>query len=199
MEGRIRDIIPMGAKTVLTLELAASAEKVGKYTGKDVEVEIRAITKARSLSQNAYYWTLINQFAAHRDIRVSTARAHNMLLREHPRPFVIGGKVAKIPLEDTEDVVNEMLESVTFHVSPTSQVITGTDGKRYRTYIILRGSSDYNTEEMSVLLDDLIEAAQEVGIETKTPSEIARMREYERQAEQRKRSKSRAGVGRAVA
>lgn len=164
---------------VISLEVAAAPEDVERYMGKDLRIGLNQYRKHRPLTQNAYYWRLATDVAE--KLKISTRCLHNMLLREHPRPFTIGGKVAHVPIPDTDKAWEEALESESFHVKPSSQVILGTDGIMYRTYTILRGSSDYDTKEMSVLIDDLIEKAREVGVETATPDELARMRAYEEQ------------------
>lgn len=178
MQGRLRDIVPLIArKTLVSLELDAPAADVEKYTGKELNVSIKRFRAHRSLSQNAYYWVLLTETAA--KVGVTTAYLHNDLLQRHPRPLIIGGKVAHIPIPDTEKAMREAMESVTYHIKPGSQVMEGKDGVLYRTYTLLRGSSDYDTEEMTVLLNDLIEEAKAQGIETATPDELARMRAYD--------------------
>mgnify|MGYP000276651941 CR=1 FL=1 len=72
------------------------------------------------------------------------------------------------------------LEAETFHIRPTSQVKQGKDGKAYRTYTVLAGSSTYDTKEMSELINGLVAECKEQGIETLPPEELARMMaEYE--------------------
>ena len=41
--------------------------------------------------------------------------------------------------------------------------------------MMLRGSSTYNTREMSVLIDGVVTEAKELGIETLTPDQIKEM------------------------
>lgn len=55
-----------------------------------------------------------------------------------------------------------------------------------RTYIFMRGSHDYDTKEMTILLDGMIQEAQSVGIETLTPDQLAEMRAYEQRKEDRR-------------
>ena len=85
-------------------------------------------------------------------------------------------------LPDTEEAENEAYELETVHIKPTSQVKQGKDGKTYRAYYVLRGSSDYDSREMSILIDGTISDCQEVGIETMTPDELLRLKGYEKQA-----------------
>ena len=42
--------------------------------------------------------------------------------------------------------------------------------------LMLRGSSDYNTYEMSKLIDGCVQEAKYLGIETLTPEELERMK-----------------------
>jgi hypothetical protein len=57
-----------------------------------------------------------------------------------------------------------IMESETFHVKPTSQVKEGRDGTMFRTYIVMRGSSTYNSQEMSRLIDGAEREAQSMGV-----------------------------------
>jgi hypothetical protein len=44
-------------------------------------------------------------------------------------------------------------------------------------YRVYKGSSEYDTREMAVLIDGIISEAKELDIETLPPAEIARMKE----------------------
>lgn len=66
-------------------------------------------------------------------------------------------------------------------MKPTSQVKLGTKNQMFRTYVMIRGSSTYDTKEMSILLDELIQEAQNLGIETLTPAELEEIRQYEQE------------------
>ncbi len=81
----------------------------------------------------------------------------------------------------TEEAENKTLKSVTYHLAPTRSVKAGNDGITYRAYVMLRGSSDLNTEEMTALLDLMIQDAQQHEIEVMTPDQLAHLRELEKQ------------------
>ena len=49
------------------------------------------------------------------------------------------------------------------------------DGAAFRAYIMLRGSSTYDTREMSELINGLVSECREMGIETMTPDQLAEM------------------------
>lgn len=133
--------------------------------------------KHRSLSQNSLYWVVLAQVAS--KLHVTNNFMHNTLLREISIPFIIDGQMARVTLPDTEETENNVLEAMTYHLKPTSQVWTGNDGITYRTYIMLKGSSDFNTQEFTVLVDRLFEIAHENDIETISDDELAHIRELE--------------------
>ena len=134
----------------------------------------------RSMNQNSYYWKLCGEVA--KLTRVSTNVIHNQNLRDLGLIWRINDEVIPVYLPDTENAEKEALNATTYHIKPTSQVKEGKDGKMFRCYVMLRGSSTFNVEEMSALLDLMIQEAKTQGIETMTPSELAHMRELERNA-----------------
>ena len=140
----------------------------------------------RSLTQNGYYWKL-NALLA-RKLKISTARLHNILLRQCAAPFRIGDKVSMTTIPDTDEAEDQVLESMTYHLKPTSGTITGNDGIRYRWYLNLQGSSTFNVEQFGRLLDLLIEECRQQGIETLPQDELIRMRQHELLQEQKKSS-----------
>lgn len=172
-EGRINNIqiTYPSHKAVISIEVTASPSEIERYMEKDLDVTIAQHREHRGLSQNNYYWVLLTPVAA--KLRVSTAYLHNQLLRIHPRLRLIGNYPQFVLIPNTEEAWNLVMETTDYHLIPTNEYL-GDD----RKYMMIRGSSDYNTEEMSVLLDDLIEVAKGQGIETATPEEIARMRQY---------------------
>ena len=133
--------------------------------------------KSRNLSQNALYWKILARVAS--KLHVTNNFLHNTLLREISVPFIIDGQMARVTLPDTEETENNLLEAMTYHLKPTSQVWTGADGITYRTYIMLKGSSDYSVKEFSVLVDRLFEIAHENNVETISDDELAHIRELE--------------------
>lgn len=188
MTGEVRDVIPIGPRVILSIVLDATAEKVGKYIGQRVNVEIGPIRKGRTLSQNAYYWQLLTKVAE--KLHTSTAFQHNRLLRQHPRFDTIAGEIPTLLLKEREGIDEEIMEDEHNHLYPTTQLLTNSAGTVFRYYRLMRGSKTFNTAEMSVLLDDLIADAQEAGIETLTPAELERIREWERQRETKAQEQS---------
>ena len=144
-----------------TPEARRIAESVKQ--GKPYTVEIKEYRKKRTLDQNSLYWSVLTQFA--RAMRMSNAEAHNRMLRDYGQIARYGDKVAFVILPDTEEVEQQTLEAETEHLRPTSQIKEGNDGMMYRTYVLLRGSSTYDTAEMTRLIDGLIDECEQVGLE----------------------------------
>ena len=157
---------------------------MGQDKSKVWDIQEHKEKKHRSTSQNSYYWKLLSQVAA--KLRVTNNFMHNTLLREVAPPFIIDGQMARVTLPDTEEAENNVLEAMTYHLKPTAQVWMGSDKVLYRTYVMLKGSSAFDTKEFTVLLDRLIEIAKENDIETLPEDELAHMRELELQREAQK-------------
>ena len=134
---------------------------------------VKEYKRKRSLDANAYYWVLVTKLA--KVLNLSKPHLHNILLRRYGQPVIIDGQMIFLVLPDSESGTRKADEAETYHIRPTSQVKTGVDGKVYRTYVMLRGSSTYNTAEMSELIDGLVSECKEQGIETLPEEELKRM------------------------
>lgn len=151
----------------------------GLKADRQYDFDIRLHRERRSLDANALYWVLVTALA--KALEISNARCHNMMLRRYGCPETFGDKLAYIVLPDTDEAEEKALEADSFHVKPTAQVREGRDGLLYRTYILLRGSSSYDTAEMSRLINGLIEDCREMGVDTTSPYERQMMDEWEKQ------------------
>ena len=145
--------------------------------------DLKPHRERRSLDANSYYWVILTKLAD--VLRMSKPRVHNMILRQYGQAEYFNGKLVPITLMDTDEAEKKAIESETFHVKPTSQIKVDKDGIAYRTYYLLRGSSQYNSYEFSILLDGLIEEAKEQGIETLPPAELEKMKAELRKQEEK--------------
>lgn len=146
-----------------------------ELNGKNISIKITQYRKKRSLDANAYYWQLLTKIAEL--LKTSKPFMHNQMLRKYGQLFMFDGKFSTVTIPDTPEAEKQVDEAETYHLKPTSQVRKGNDGVMYRTYKMLRGSSDYDTKEMSELIDGVVGEAKELGIETLSPEEIERMKE----------------------
>ena len=140
-----------------------------------LSIEIKKYRKKRSLDSNGYYWQLLTKLAE--VVGTSKPYMHNRMLRKYGQTAFLDGKTVFLVIPDTDEAENNALEAETFHIKPTSQVKEGKDGVMYRTYTMLRGSSDYNSYEMSKLIDGLVAECKENGIETLPQHELDGMKE----------------------
>lgn len=141
----------------------------------------------RSLNSNNYYWKLAGEVAK-KTIRygANINEIHNRNLRELGLREYINDQPLCIYIPDTEEAEKTALNAESYHIKPTSQTRVGKDGTVFRCYVMLRGSHTFNSEEMSALVDLMVQEAKAVGVETLTPIELAQMRELERQHEKQK-------------
>ena len=135
-----------------------------------VHIEVAKVKKTRSLSANALYWLFVGKLAAH--MRISTNRCHNLLLRRYGAFQTVDGEELICFVPDTEEAENMALEAETFHIKPTSATKVFKNGTTKRMYKVLKGSHEYNTKEMSVLINGIIDECNHVGIPTASPEEV---------------------------
>lgn len=140
-----------------------------KLKEKVVSVKVTVFRKKRSLTANGYYWVLIGKVAE--AVGHSQAYMHNEMLRRHPRLEIIEERPVIVMLPDTIETERKIDESEELHLLPTDITERGN-----RQYLLLRGSSTYDTKEMAILIDDIVQEAKEQDIETLPPAEIERMK-----------------------
>ena len=172
MTGKLVDLsMGMNRKQRITVEVNEDfQEQFMKLKDTDLDIEIKKHRERRSLNANSYYWVLITKVA--KRLRISNNRAHNIMLRRYGALEVIDDHLVYLVLPDVDEAEEKALESETYHIRPTSQVKTGNDGKLYRTYIMLKGSSAYDTAEMSRLINGIVDECKEMGIETLPPDKL---------------------------
>lgn len=141
--------------------------------GERYTAEIKKLSKKRSLDANSYYWLLVGKLS--KAIGISMSYCHNIMLRRYGTFKLFGGQVMYVVLPDTDEASREADEDEECHIKPTSQVKEGKDGLMYRTYIMLKGSHEYNTTEFKNLVEGIIDECKQVGIETATPDEVSKM------------------------
>ena len=153
------------------------AEAAQIFSGKDIDVKLKQHKEKRSLDANAYYWCLLTKLA--RIHGWSNAEAHNRMLRDYGQYEQVEGQLIAVPLPDTDQTEREVLSKIEYHLA-LSPKVTIMKGETKRVYLLLRGSSTYNTEEMARLISGLIEECRYSGIqdsEIMTPFEKRKLYE----------------------
>ena len=172
-------------KIQLTFEIETDITKqLESILDKALRITIKQWRKKRSLDANSYYWVLIGKFAD--ALHISKPRAHNLILRKYGVDVICDGKLVYIVIPDTIQAEENALEADTFHIRPTSQTMVDKNGEVLRTYIMRKGSSQYDTAEMTHLIEGLVTECKDLGIETLPPDELSRlMSEFEQNRRQK--------------
>ena len=145
--------------------MAIIAGFFGSCDDKEYMLEIKLHKKKRSLDANAYYWTLCHKIAYEAQVEVST------VYREHIKE--IGGNC------ETLCIMDEALEKfcsvwesrgIGWTVECMPSKLPGCTN-----VLCYYGSSTYDTQQMSRLIELAIQDCKEYGIEYMTPEELSKM------------------------
>ncbi len=121
----------------------------------------------RSLDANGYLWVLLNAISKHDDI--------NSTAKELYKHYITKKGVYEVVPVKTE-IVNSYIQR--FEANGTGWICEILGKSKIKDYTNIKtyfGSSSYNTKEMKQLLDEVILDAKELGIDTITPNEKAKM------------------------
>lgn len=116
--------------------------------------------RKRSLTQNAYYWVMLNKLAA--KLRMPDSEVHRNMLRDYGVCDVFS-VLEEIPVDGYfryYDVIGH----------------GWANGRRFKHVKVYKGSSHMDSREFSRLIDGMREECVLQGIDVATPQEIARMR-----------------------
>ena len=175
-KGTLKDVAMdwKSGKFRLTFEMEQDVSgQLDSIKDKVLRITAKQWKEKRSLDANAYYWVLLSKMAE--AVKISKPRAHNLMLRRYGQPLIIDGARSYIRIPDTEKAEEMALEASEFHTRPTSEVAGGNNRVDYRTYGMLLGSSQYDTAQMSHLIDGLVGECKGIGIETVPPDELKHM------------------------
>ncbi len=169
--GRIKNasVGMFSQKPELTLELDdknALTVEYDKLKDKDkLTIEVKPYRPKRSNSANAYAWVLMDKIAENQGITKEEVYLHQIQ------------KVGVFqPISINEAAVDTMIHSWSLHgLGWIAQRIGSADKKGFVEMALYYGSSSYNTKQMARLIDNIVQECKILGIDTKTPDEIANM------------------------
>jgi hypothetical protein len=152
-------------KPVVTLELnekQSALNMVDTLREYDMlTVKIDRYKAKRSLNANNYAWKLITEIA--NVTRSSKEEVYLRMLKDYGQSDLVS-VLAHIPVEHYFKYYEEAGESTL-------------NGKLFKHYRVYKGSSEFDTREMSIFIDGIVSEAKNLGIETMTPNEIAKMKD----------------------
>ena len=128
--------------------------------GKELSVEIKQYRKKKSQSANSYCWVLCQKIAE--AIGSTKELVYQKFVKEVGRFEIMSVR--------PEAVERWIYDWCNIGLGWFAEVI-GVNGGRTDVMCYF-GSSSYNSKEMSVLIDEIVSQAQELGIETKSDNEI---------------------------
>lgn len=134
-----------------------------KYSGKDLTVIIKEYRPKRSLDANAYFWVLCDKLSV--KLKIPKEDIYRLEIKN------TGGNSYISPvLESQKDNAIRLWESHGIGWFCEDMGTSKLDG--CTNIIFYAGSSTYDTEQMSRLIDNIIQDCKEVGIETMTPEKL---------------------------
>lgn len=149
-------------RAVVAFEMAAAPEDVEKYQNKDLDITFEEHREKRSLSANSYFHVLCDKLR--QAMQISMAECKNHLIAAYGQVLYLEGQQAVIK---TNVPPEEMYQAEYLH---TWLIKVGTDGAYW--YRVYRGSSTYDTAEMSKLIDGTVTECKAQGIETMSKGQI---------------------------
>ena len=166
MRGRIKDL-GFGLQGDLTVTLSLPrhhAEDIRALMDCEIDAEIKKYRAKRSMSQNAYAWTLITKIAQSINPPMNKGEVYVEMLKRY-------GQGGFISIQ--ADKAGDVTRAFDYYVQKGEGEV---NGKKFLHYMVYIGSSKYNTKEMATFISGIVEEAKDLGIETLTPDEIARLR-----------------------
>lgn len=150
-------------------DLVLSSPEAAKllYHFKPGEYEITKAKKKRSLDANAYMWVLIGKIAA--AVGIPSDEVYRRAIRE-------AGCYTPLPIK--AEAVEEFSRIWAGH--GTGWFIEVVDDSKLPGFKLVKaynGSSTYDTGQMSRLIDNVVQDAKELGIETMTERELSLLKD----------------------
>ena len=144
-----------------------------EYTGKPQKIiewlffqdreqlfDIKEHKEKRSLTANSYFWVLVTKIAD--TLRASKEDVYMQMLKRYGQSEI----VSVVSSIDVRGYFKYYEKIGTGHV----------EGKEFSHYRIFKGSSEYDSREMAILIDGAVSEAEEMGIQTLPPDEIAHLK-----------------------
>ena len=118
--------------------------------------DIKPHRESRSLTANAYCWALIGKIAD--SLRAGKDEVYLRMLKRYGQSSIIS-VLSGINLEGIIKYYEEIGKGTV-------------NGKEFTHYRVYKGSSEYDSREMAILIDGIISEAKELGLETLPAHEI---------------------------
>lgn len=132
----------------------------------EISLECKKWRNRRSLDANAYMWVLVDKIA--QKTRQKPVDVYRHAIKEIP-----GNSTLVCVQNKAKDVLQQQWQAKGLGWQ-TEELPSKIDG--CTNIMLYFGSSVYNTTQMSLLIDSIVEEAKALGIETLTPFELEGMK-----------------------
>lgn len=157
-------LIPIPKDTSLELISKAQSE------GKNVRVEISVPKKKRSHSANSYCWVLCQKIAEAISVKGSLFTREEIYRKNIKELFA----PSYIPVKN-EDVKDWLDLWCSRGIGWLAEDIGESKLNGYTRLALWKGSSQFDTQQMSRLLDGLVQEAKDLGLSVETEEQLKRM------------------------
>lgn len=163
----VLSFVTRGEEKRNAIECAQECKKL-KLDGKErLTLEIKEFRKQRSLSANAYFHLLVGKIANEMNLGEDEVKVNMVLDYGTVATDDEGATVGiKLPVS---------VKATSVYPYPKWFDTRMENGKKFNCYILYKQTHTLDTAEMARLIDGVVYEAQQYGIETATPDEIAKM------------------------
>lgn len=174
---KLKDVKVMDGEGIITLsvplkrfnDLLLAKDKINAKKGDSdhtVAITLQDIKKKRSLDANAYMWILCQKIAE------KVGNTKNEVYQEHIKNI---GVFEPLPIKF--EAVDKFMESWGKNgVGWISEIVGDSKLKGYKLIHAYYGSSTYDTKQMSLLIDNIVQDCKALEIETMTPAEMENLK-----------------------
>lgn len=166
LTGKIQGLAQDFGSKCVTLTLSVNEEAAVKslydelHDVEKLSIKIDKHREKRSLNANNYAWAIMTEMA--NVLRASKEEVYLNMLKRYGQSEIIS-VLSHIPIGEYVKYCEEAGESTL-------------NGKLFKHYKVYKGSSEFDTREMSIFLDGVVSEAKEMDIPTETPDQIAKLK-----------------------
>lgn len=165
VKGKINNIsFDINGNAILSLEIYEKNTLMREYqplvNEEILSIEIKKHKNKRSLNANNYCWALINELG--NALNMSKDEVYLLMLKRYGQSELVS-----------------ILSNINISGYFKYYEVAGTtilNNKEFTHYKIYKGSSEYDTKEMSILIDGIVSECKDLGIETLTPDELEKLK-----------------------
>ena len=131
--------------------IAINIDKIiTEYGDKDITVEVKEWRAKRSLDQNALMWAILDKIA--KKLNLTADEVYFDMLKDY-------GVCDYLAVPENSKNLNAILDTLKYYVIEES---TLEKVKRIKVFI---GSSHYDTKQMTVLIDGILQECENIGLD----------------------------------